>query len=138
MKPWIVLLTALGLATTGCSHAAAPVPQWAGTQTRLVAAGEQLAVDEAGWNALWAHIGQPVPQALTKDQQAVGLFAGQKRTGGYRIEIIQVTATAVQTLVQYRVVGPRLDDMVPQVITSPYAVLLLPRNTPPVLVEKVR
>lgn len=95
-----------------------------------------VAIDENSWRELWQRIGQPAPSPLPEGQMAVAVFLGQKRSGGYKAEIVGVQEHESNLTVSYREHRPRLGAMVTQVITSPYAVTLLPLTTLPVKFEK--
>ena len=58
-----------------------------------------------------------------KDTTVVSVFAGQKPTAGYQIEVLSVTQSGKSCTVKYRVAGPPRDAMVAQMLTYPTAVL---------------
>ena len=57
---------------------------------------------------------------------ALVVFLGQKPTGGYVVMIASVWQVGSQLVVHYRVSGPHSDQAVTQVMTSPYAIAIVP------------
>lgn len=118
--------------------AAAAGLAWQGNAATSIAQQETLlAHDDANWQQIWRRIGQPAPMALPDDKIAVAIFAGQKRSGGYAVEFVNVAENKTQITVRYRITAPGLQDMVTQALTSPYALQLVPRHNKPVVTEQV-
>ena len=123
----------------GCVQAdTSPAADWQGAQAQSKVAESLVAQDDAGWQRLWQKIGQNSPMSLPAGKTAVAVFAGQKRTGGYSVEFTGVTREKDHTTVTYRIKKPRFDQMVTQVLTAPYAVMLVPQSDKPVVLEEVR
>jgi hypothetical protein len=57
--------------------------------------------------------------AQAKGATTVSIFAGEKPTGGYSIEITGVDRTGGNCIVRYRIVPPDPDMMVTQALTYP-------------------
>jgi hypothetical protein len=90
----------------------------------------------AEWKALWrAHRSQgtqPVPAIDFQTEMVVAVFAGEKSTGGYRVEIVCVEANQ-QVRVLYREAQPPPDAIRIQVLTQPYHIMKLQRVDRPVV-----
>jgi PrcB C-terminal len=75
----------------------------------------------------------PIPDVDFADDQVVGVFMGEKRTGGYSVEILSVQtksseqkdlASLVITVAYHQ---PKPGDIVPEVITHPYHIIIIPQ-----------
>lgn len=75
----------------------------------------------------------PIPEVDFTDDQVVAVFMGEKRTGGYSVEILTVETnssevddlTSLVIQVEYR--QPQLGDIVQEVITHPYHIITIPQ-----------
>jgi hypothetical protein len=65
----------------------------------------------------------------------VSIFAGQKPTGGYSVEITGVDRVANTCVVRYRIEGPGPDAIVPQVLTYPDVTVRISPACPDVEVD---
>ena len=77
------------------------------------------------WAALWKqHGGEGKPPAVdfTKDM-VIGLFAGTRPTAGHAVEIGKMHLKGDTLLVEYRVRGPKADEMVAQMLTTPFQIV---------------
>lgn len=92
------------------------------------------------WESLWREhksAGSPrkeVPAIDFKQEMLIGVFSGEKRTGGYRIEITKIEEDLAknQLNVHFRETGPPPDSMVVQMLTRPYHIVKLKRVDFPV------
>ncbi|MDA0230516.1 MAG: protease complex subunit PrcB family protein [Proteobacteria bacterium] len=64
---------------------------------------------------------------------AIAVFLGSRRTGGYDLAIDPAGQTDMAQLFRVRELAPAPDAFVPQVLTTPYRIFLLPMNAQPVL-----
>lgn len=93
------------------------------------AAGEIVAKSAGEWQEKWAATGatQSTPDVSAVDfstEVVVGIFAGEKPTGGWRIDPdVNVRIQGRFAAVSYEVVGPGEGCLTTQAITSPYLVL---------------
>ncbi len=62
---------------------------------------------------------------------AAVIFLGEKNTGGYGAEIIGARVREGRLVIDYREISPAPDAMVTQALTSPWAVVILPRSELP-------
>jgi hypothetical protein len=91
------------------------------------------------WKDLWlAHksgvsSGPQAPQVDFQEEMVVGVFSGEKRTGGYGIEIKRVELDAgKQVLVLWAETSPAPGSMVMEALTQPYHIVKLKRLNLPV------
>jgi len=115
---------------------AGPVGQgtWAGEISLATRPTFIVARTAAEWQALWDLVGQPVPGALPEDLMAMAVFIGTRTTGGYAVHVTDVRlerrpGIRDRVLVEYREVEPGRDARTAQILTSPYAIVLVPRTS---------
>lgn len=89
---------------------------------------------EAGWRALWREHApeQNVPHIDFSARTVIGVFLGSRRTAGYAIEITAVDRRERETIVHVRESRPGRDEMLAQVITTPFHIISVPRLEGPV------
>lgn len=100
----------------------------------------QMVIDNAEeWASVWQQHASniipppPVPGVDFTDDQVVAVFMGEKRTGGYSVEILTVETkrseiddlTSLVITVAYR--QPKPGDIVQEVITYPYHIITIPQ-----------
>jgi len=83
--------------------------------------------DAATLRSLWHGNEAPPPIDFDKDVVVV-LFAGQKNTGGYSVEVKRVNTKGKTAIVHAHVQGPPRGGMVTQALTSPYVAIAFPRS----------
>jgi len=103
-------------------------------EARVVVARNQ---DE--WAAAWrAHAAaRPLPAIDWSKEIVVGVFAGSRTTGGYRVEILGYRREDGRTIVGYRETAPAPGALTAQVITSPFAIVTIPMQAGEVAVVSV-
>lgn len=96
----------------------------------------QLAISStAEWVDLWQRHSSnnipppPVPEVDFTQDRVIAVFAGEKFTGGYSVEIISVETTNSQLVIIVKHRQPGAEDIVTQVITHPYHIIRIPRMT---------
>ncbi len=110
--------------------------QWSGFHGGGDAPATQTIGSTAAWTALWQQLGREPPRAFDPaHEMAVAIFLGQRRTGGYRVEIAGVRREVDQIVVSYREIPPPADAMVPQMLTSPWTVAVLSGPSRPVVFD---
>lgn len=82
------------------------------------------------FQALWYHLygtDQPGTESIdfTK-QEVLAVFDGTHSTGGYDIKVTNVTDKLLTRVVTIEHVSPAPECQVPQVITAPYQIIVLP------------
>jgi len=71
----------------------------------------------------------PVPDVDFTQYQVVAVFAGEKPTGGYSVEITNVEATNSQLVTIVKSYEPQADDIVTEAFTHPHHIIKIPRMT---------
>ena len=102
-----------------------------GTQaTNAPARKNYAAYSKDGFEKLWtmAHgsSGAPIPEIDFSTEYAIGVFAGQRPTGGYAIEVASVTDEDVVRTVNVLLTKPGTNCMVTEAFTSPYQIIVVP------------
>ena len=88
------------------------------------------------WLVVWARhvqsIGAVVPPPVDFSREmVVGVFMGERETGGYQIEIIEVERTASALRVHYRTRSPEPGALLTQALTQPFHLIRLARDESP-------
>jgi hypothetical protein len=80
------------------------------------------------WEAIWAQHAatRERPVVDWEREMVVGLFMGQRPTGGFSTEIVGVEAQPETLIVRYRETQPAPGGMTAQVLTSPYHLVVVP------------
>ncbi|QFS52756.1 protease complex subunit PrcB family protein [Nostoc sphaeroides] len=101
----------------------------------------QLVIDNPEeWASVWQQHASniipppPVPNVDFTDNQVVAVFMGEKRTGGYSVEIVSVETKSSEKenlaslviTVAYR--QPKPGEIVQEVITHPYHIITIPQR----------
>jgi len=90
--------------------------------------------NQTDWQSLWKRhtsIGitpAPPPSVDFDREMVVGVFAGEKPTGGYDVEIINAEQTDSAVTVHYREKSPPPGSIVTQALTQPFHLIRLARN----------
>jgi hypothetical protein len=140
---WWIATIAIGVVSSACASSDEGVPvkprqQWQGANSEVRAFAVRPVRSSADWETLWQQIGRAPPQAWAAGpDMAVAIFLGERRTGGYGVEIVSARATGGQLVVEYREKTPPPDAMVTQALTHPWAVALLPRSDATVTARKI-
>ena len=91
---------------------------------------ETAVVRTAGaWRRLWARLDQEPPAALdTTRHMAIAVFLGMRRTGGYGVDIAAVEKAGGRLVIRFSERKPAAGSFVPQVLTTPYLIRIMPRH----------
>ncbi|MGH7773412.1 MAG: protease complex subunit PrcB family protein [Candidatus Binatia bacterium] len=90
------------------------------------------------WDDLWKRHSSnqagptPTPSINFATEMVVGLFVGEKSTGGYEVEITRAERRNSRLYLYYLEKSPPRDAMVIQVLTQPYHLVKIPRDSSPV------
>lgn len=119
--------------SSSASPASSASSQWHGDY----GGSEQFAVrvlrTASEWEAFWRQVRRGQPRSLdVAREMAVAVSLGERRTGGYRVEIVGVQPQERKLVVTYREITPAPDMMVTQALTTPWAVAVVPRSDLPV------
>lgn len=138
------LLLHILLLGPGCaSHAApktpeVPMPKWSGAYCEVSNPATRMAKTPAEWDALWKQAGREPPRALDSTRElAVAVFLGERRTGGYTVEIASAEVKAGKFVIAWREYTPAPDMMVTQALTQPWTIAVLARTELPVVFERL-
>ncbi|MBK8870179.1 MAG: zf-HC2 domain-containing protein [Elusimicrobia bacterium] len=119
---------------------APPLPEWQGDSSGVTDAREIIIRSVKEWDAFWVehqsihYPPAPVPPVDFNAQMVVGVFAGDKGSSGYSVEVTKVSSTAVETLVEYHLSTPDIqsDKSFLAVMTQPHHLKVVPRSDRPV------
>lgn len=81
------------------------------------------------WNMANGFDGKTPPNVDFSKEYVIGVFAGQKPTGGYSIVVTSVTDTGDTRTVAITLTAPGENCMVTEALTSPYQILAVPRSS---------
>lgn len=127
---WVALVPFAACRSPSAANAPAEpaiVAEWSGQHGGAARASTRVVRDAAEWAALWRQIGQEAPRALDPAREtAVAIFLGERRTGGYAVDGVKVRRKDGAVTVEFREASPAPDAMVTQVISSPWAVVVIP------------
>ncbi len=129
-----------GAETTGALRLAnrGETQEWSGAHSPRAAFSVVVARNDTEWRQLWTDLSQPSPVALdTANQMAIAVFLGLRRTGGFAVEIAAVEDGPVFYRIDVSEKKPAPDAMVPQVLTTPYVIRIVPRSDRPVMFRQV-
>ena len=94
--------------------------------------------DEAGWLGVWEKITSnqfpqsPPPAIDFENNVLIGVFMGQRSSGGYGVEITKVVDQGGSVDVQYTEYSPGRTCIVTQALTAPYHVIKIAKTNAPV------
>ena len=105
---------------------------WFGAQSAAAMDILVTARDERAWRIIWQLVGQDPPGELPEGAMAVGVFLGQRPTGGFTVAFESVVLDDGQVVARYLETVPPRDAIVSQALTAPYAVRLVRAERGPV------
>ena len=98
-----------------------------GTSSLIDEPREVVIRTQADWQAFWkAHSTQPAPVVDFSKSVVAGVFLGMRPTGGYGVLIRAVRRTATGAVVEYLSSTPDKNQMVIQMLTSPFYLIAMP------------
>ena len=131
-----LLLGACQVSDSTAGGASGELEHWAGLQGGVTAASHRVVRDAAAWDAFWQDVQTSAPRPFRPDrEQAVAVFLGERRTGGYTVRIENAAAQEGRLVVTYQESPPPPGTMVTQALTSPWALVVVPRSDLPVEVR---
>ena len=107
-----------------------------GTRAAQVTARKNYAAGDAtGLEKLWALAfganATSTPAINFDKQEVIGIFAGEKPTGGYAIKVTKVEDSATERTIHIALVVPGAKCVTTQSVTSPYTIISLPLSSLP-------
>lgn len=142
LLPFLLIVPPLLMSCSGASQPAEPAPailaQWSGAQGGAVQAETRVVRAAEEWRALWQQVGRDVPRALNPGRElGLAVFLGERRTGGYAVDVAALRIQAGRLVVEYRETAPAPDALTTQVLTYPWAFALMPNSDLPIEWRKV-
>lgn len=122
--------------------ASPPVLEWRGDDSGITDFREVVVRTDADWRTLWkAHTAHrvpppPVPPVDFTSAQVVGVFLGQRSSGGYAVDILSLSDEADARTVTYREIRPPANTLQITVLTQPFHLRTVPRRDGPVRFRK--
>ncbi|MFV3130736.1 protease complex subunit PrcB family protein [Niveispirillum sp. KHB5.9] len=106
---------------------------WRAENARAQSQSFLVARTDAEWTALWDLAGRPPPGRLPPNQMALGVFLGTRTTTGYSVDILRLRPERRdgqhdRLVVEYRELTPPDGLITAQVLTSPYAIIMVDRS----------
>lgn len=107
--------------------------QWLGETSRAQAQSFLVARTEDEWAALWDLAGRPAPGKLPDGLMALGIFLGTRTSTGYSVDVIRLRAERDmgqrdRMVVEFREKSPAEGQITAQMLTSPYAIIMVDRS----------
>ncbi|GGN29120.1 protease complex subunit PrcB family protein [Deinococcus daejeonensis] len=101
-----------------------------GTNANTSEAGVQVATTVSAASSLYARAygrqsSVPTPPSVT-GRTLIGVFLGQRPTGGYGVQVLSATGSGGQLTLRVRLTAPAPGAILAQVITSPWAIVSVP------------
>ncbi len=134
----VVSILLLTLIVAGCAASPSPAPtdidtvdkgEYSGIETR-----EQLIIkSQTEWQEFWnehasVHASMPeFPEVNFSQEIVIAVFSGEKPSGGYSIEIIEISLAENQTTVLYEELSPRPEQLVTEALTQPFHIAKIDR-----------
>jgi len=115
------------------------LPQWKGFYSTHQKEAQLVIREEKEWKELWSKVGftRIAPLVDFSQYMVVAVFMGEKPTGGYQIEIINIEEKMDHLLVYYKEVTPPKGAIVTQAFTQPYHLKVIPKSPREVKFQKI-
>ena len=98
-----------------------------GTSSQIDEQREVVIRTQADWQAFWkTHSTQPAPVVDFSRSAVAGVFLGMRPTGGYGVFIRAVRRTPTGAVIEYLSSTPDKNQMVIQMLTSPFHLIAIP------------
>lgn len=141
--PVVVLLGVMVLVATlflPAEASSVPAKEWRGLHEG--GAQDQILVVRSNehWQALWRKLGRPAPATFNVSRQvAVYVSLGSRPTAGYSARLVSATEHDDRLFIVWEEVAPSRNQMVAQVMTQPWLMVLVNRgNLSPVIEQRIR
>ena len=100
-----------------------------GTSSQIDEPREVVVRTQGDWQAFWrTHSTQPAPAVDFSKSIVAGIFLGMRPSGGYGVMIRTVRRTGAVAVVEYISSGPDKNQMVVQMLTSPFHLIARPAD----------
>lgn len=100
-----------------------------GTYSGIKEPLQKVITSKQGWEEVWKkHVSVLVPQPplpeVDFDEVSVGaIYAGEKKTSGYKVELKSVTSEGKNAVIRYSMVEPPGNSFTLQVLTQPFVLV---------------
>jgi hypothetical protein len=135
------MLTPVILTFAAMLQAAAPVMKVldSGQNSAATAARQVVVRSSQEWEGLWPAVSstRPRPPVDFSKNMVVGVFLGQRPTGGYGVQIVKTREDGRTLVVEYRETKPAPGTLSAQVLTAPYVLVEQPTFAGEVRFERV-
>ncbi|QQS13107.1 MAG: protease complex subunit PrcB family protein [Rhodospirillales bacterium] len=99
---------------------------WEGSRSGAAQAGTKVATTVSEWETLWRQLRVEPPPAFDPARQTgVAIYLGTRPTPGYGVHVVATERRGDRLVVVIEETRPAPGSKLPQMITSPYALLLL-------------
>ncbi len=110
---------------------------WRGEISRVQSATYLVARTTEEWEAMWARVGREPPGILPDRLMAVGVFIGTRTRTGYQVDIVRIRpehreGQRDRLVIEYRETEPADTMITGQMLTSPYAIVLIDKTDAPI------
>jgi len=127
---WLISTVALLTVSGAVPPTVPPLPQvieaWSGQHAQTSAASTHVVRTPEEWRSVWRLVGRSEPRPFDPAKEiAVAVFLGERRTGGFAVDIVETAIHENQLIVRYREKTPAPGRMVAQIITSPWTITAL-------------
>ena len=114
-----------------------------GTYSGITEPSYAVIKGEDDWNNFWdRHVSNIIPKPDVPEidfskEMVIGVFAGQKNSGGYEVEIVKILKEENSIKVLYKERVPLPDEVVTAVITQPYHFIKMPKEDLKVIFQNI-
>jgi hypothetical protein len=142
LSPWVAMALDQG-ATSSPDQKVSFSTIAKGAQSGIVVPRHLVIRDRGAWEKLWTEhtsifIPPPPPPPVDfSSEMVVGVYSGEKPTGGFSVEIREVHRTKAGLIVRYVEEGPSPGAMTSSVLTQPFHLIRLDRTPQPVDFEPI-
>jgi hypothetical protein len=108
--------------------------EWSGGTCGVAEPKQVVIRDSDAWKSLWKEMqSQRTPAPATPDvdfsrEMVVGVFLGQKPTGGYSVRVTRIEQAPDVLKVEFKETRPAPDSIVTQALTQPYHLVVVPKQ----------
>lgn len=140
----IILSGAVAAAVPG-AHALAQIApdfvvegqaEWSGANSTVLSFTTRIAIGDDEWQAMWRLTGNTPPGPLPESAMAIGIFVGQRPSGGHGVRITGFEPDDDFVIVTYEEEMPDSGLFTTQALTYPWTIRVFPRVRLPVLIER--
>jgi hypothetical protein len=136
LGPFLITACATQPAMSGSGEG--EIVQWSGQQGGGSVPSTRVLRTVGEWAAFWRQLDREPPRALDAGREiAVVVHLGERRTGGFGVELLAARAEGGTFVVEYRETVPEPGAMVTQALTSPWVAGVVPGTDLPVEFRRV-